>query len=99
MKLVLDLDDEGIAGPGGGDGFAGIPFTQNGVGKLGEDGDNVKPGQLVSGLLTNCGRRQFGNRLLHKPTIRALLGEDLHVFEVGSGESLHVRTRGTKIGG
>ena len=72
VELVLDLNVERVAWPGVQDGLPGIPFPESGVVELGEQGDDVEPGQfvrqcrlnwggwqLVSRLLTNWGRRQF----------------------------------------
>jgi hypothetical protein len=55
VELVFDLNGEGIARPGMLKGLAGIPFTKGVVGQLGEEGDDVEPGQLVSSLLTVLG--------------------------------------------
>ena len=100
VELVLDLDGKGIAGPGLLKGFPGIPVTQGGVGELGEEGDDVKPGQLVSRQLTGLrGGAQLGSRLLPKLAVWAVLGEELHVFEVANGKPFHVREGGAKISG
>ncbi len=111
VELVLDLDGSGIAGPGLLKGFTGIPVTQGGIGELGEEGDDVKPRQLVSRqliglrgvaqlgsrLLANWESSDLGSRLLPKLAVESVLGEELHVFEVANVKPLHVRERGLKI--
>ena len=67
---VQVLQDERVAGPGLFQGLASIPIAERVVRELGDQRDNVEPGQLGSGLLTNS-------------AIRALLGKKPHVFEVG----------------
>lgn len=65
VELVLDLDGKGIAGPGLLKGFTGTPARQGEIGELGEQGNDEKPGQLVSRQLTGLrGGAQLGSRLL-----------------------------------
>ena len=53
IQLVIDVQLQRGAGPGLPDCLTGIPFALGRIGDLGEERDNVEPGQLVSRLLTN----------------------------------------------
>ena len=84
MKLVLDLNLEGIPWPCLLERLASIPVPQNRVGEPRDKDDDVEPGQLVSGLLTNS-------------TIGAFLREKPHVLEVRRGQPLHIRELGVQV--
>ncbi len=86
VQPAADLAGQGVARPRLGHRLPGVPGPLFGVVYLGQQGHDMEPRQLVSTLLT-------------KLAAGAFLGEELHVFEVGTGQPLHIGEGGAQIGG
>lgn len=101
LKAGFYVAFQGIPRPAASYCMNGIPLAIRGF-CLGEQDDNVEPGQLVSRLLTKARAGRLGRwltKLLRNSGDRTVLRKEAHVFDVAGRETLDIRKCIFQVGG